>query len=330
MRIPARNLRIGGASLIAVILVAGGYLLPGAQFPETKAVNAELTDELLASYVSKDTDGDGLPDWQETLYGTNLNVADTDGDGISDGEAVRQGLLTPTALASQLPNDPVGEEDIPGEPPAPGSLTEQFSRAFLETYIQAGGGQQMTVEQQETTVQNLLLMYRDEAVGTLGSSYTKLSVRTNPTISATSYAGTIEQVLETAIPDAPDSDGILLAERLIKNDDETARGRLLELAVQYERGATNLLTVTAPPPLADNHLKLMQAVDQYGNAVAAIGAYEKDPVLAMGALSVLLPAQNQIIEAFSVIAEAVVIEGEPGLGMPGRLMVDTVRLIQAQ
>ena len=40
-----------------------------------------------------DSDGDGLTNWQEYVYGTDPYNADTDGDGISDGEAVRRGLI---------------------------------------------------------------------------------------------------------------------------------------------------------------------------------------------------------------------------------------------
>ena len=38
-----------------------------------------------------DSDRDGLPDVQETFYGTNLNVADTDGDGYTDSQEVQSG-----------------------------------------------------------------------------------------------------------------------------------------------------------------------------------------------------------------------------------------------
>ena len=36
-----------------------------------------------------DRDGDGLPDWEEGVWGTNPNNPDTDGDGTYDGEEVR-------------------------------------------------------------------------------------------------------------------------------------------------------------------------------------------------------------------------------------------------
>lgn len=39
----------------------------------------------------KDTDGDGLPDSVEAIYGTDPNNPDTDGDGYSDGAEVRTG-----------------------------------------------------------------------------------------------------------------------------------------------------------------------------------------------------------------------------------------------
>lgn len=38
-----------------------------------------------------DTDGDGLVDSQEVVYGTNVSNPDTDGDGYSDGEEVSNG-----------------------------------------------------------------------------------------------------------------------------------------------------------------------------------------------------------------------------------------------
>jgi len=39
---------------------------------------------------NQDSDGDGLYDWQESLWGTNPNLADSDGDGLDDRDEVRQ------------------------------------------------------------------------------------------------------------------------------------------------------------------------------------------------------------------------------------------------
>ncbi|GEM_PF-6300824 len=52
------------------------------------AVNKPNEDPL--SIAQKDTDGDGLKDWEEVIIGTDPKNPDTDGDGIPDGEEVNQ------------------------------------------------------------------------------------------------------------------------------------------------------------------------------------------------------------------------------------------------
>ncbi|HEY4488977.1 MAG TPA: hypothetical protein VJA87_00625 [Candidatus Paceibacterota bacterium] len=329
MPISAKSARIGGAGLIAVLMVAGGYVLPGFQFPETKPVNAELTDDILAEYVAKDTDADGLPDWQEVLYGTNPNVADTDGDGISDGEAVRRGLLTPTSLSSQIPSDPIGEEDIPGEAPAPGSVTERFAQSFLESYLRAGGGQQIDAEAQQALIESLMKGFTDEAAESLHSTYTRVSIRTDAGTNATAYAGRIEQLLETTLPDDPNSNIETLTERFVRENDAAAGARLTTLSSQYAEATAALLATPAPPSLVDAHLRLIRAIDETGRSAKGLGSYKNDPVLTMGALAVLPSALDETIGALTLIAEGVLMEGEPAPGAPGYLTVKTVREIQS-
>ncbi|MDD5750001.1 MAG: hypothetical protein PHO91_04505 [Patescibacteria group bacterium] len=49
--------------------------------------------ELIEDLKNKDTDGDGLTDYEEIyIYGTSIFLEDTSGDGISDYDAVRMGI----------------------------------------------------------------------------------------------------------------------------------------------------------------------------------------------------------------------------------------------
>lgn len=57
-------------------------------------LNADIT-QLLTSKTDamrKDSDGDGLSDWDEIQLGTNPNRKDSDGDGIDDQWELNQGL----------------------------------------------------------------------------------------------------------------------------------------------------------------------------------------------------------------------------------------------
>ena len=61
-------------------------------------------DTLLANDSSLDGDGDGLTDLQESIAGTDPDLADTDGDGISDDKELASGL-DPLADDSMLDSD---------------------------------------------------------------------------------------------------------------------------------------------------------------------------------------------------------------------------------
>lgn len=49
---------------------------------------SEKSGVLIASLAAKDSDGDGLYDWEEELWNTDPKNADSDGDGTSDGDEV--------------------------------------------------------------------------------------------------------------------------------------------------------------------------------------------------------------------------------------------------
>jgi hypothetical protein len=51
-----------------------------------------LTPSEIASLYNQDTEGDGLPDWQEAQLGTDPTLADSDSDGMPDGYEVANGL----------------------------------------------------------------------------------------------------------------------------------------------------------------------------------------------------------------------------------------------
>ncbi len=60
---------------------------------ESEEPNVISEDELEEEHTQDviDTDGDGLNDIDEGLYGTDINIIDTDGDGYSDGDEVKNG-----------------------------------------------------------------------------------------------------------------------------------------------------------------------------------------------------------------------------------------------
>ncbi len=332
MKVSERTLRISAASFLALLFVGAAYFLSGPTFLDRNTANAESTEELLKAYSTKDTDGDGLPDWQEALYGTDPSKADTDGDGISDGAAAQKGLLTPNALSSQLPSGdqgtttaPLTDDDFGGVPaPAPGSITEQFAHQFFQQYMETSGGQPLSEDDQQTLINSLLATYSQQVGELITSKYTEVSVHTDPSLNVQAYAASIENTFSANIP-TEDNDILVLSQELIQNDDASALAKLQKLQDAYRQLTLDLLALQVPPQLVGSHLALLRATDSVSKTVALIQGYKKDPVATLGAIPTLNASRNSIIDAIKAIATAVLAQGEPTPGTPEADLVQLAR-----
>jgi hypothetical protein len=94
----------------AIILVLMGIILSYWRPNFGSYKNTALTVNATSTWMNNniDSDNDGLPDWEETLYGTDPHNIDTNGDGTPDGVEVKEGRdpLTPnTAPIGQKVNN---------------------------------------------------------------------------------------------------------------------------------------------------------------------------------------------------------------------------------
>lgn len=68
-------------------------------------IQAQEPQETEQELMNKDTDGDGLTDWDEiNIYGTSRYLEDTDSDGISDYEEVVEGT-NPNCAEGEICNE---------------------------------------------------------------------------------------------------------------------------------------------------------------------------------------------------------------------------------
>ena len=92
--LPSKNFIKTVVSIITVLVI--GWLVLyiwdlGKNGKEPSADLADSSQKNLEAEANKDTDGDGLKDWEEDLWKTEITKNDTDSDGTIDGDEVKAG-----------------------------------------------------------------------------------------------------------------------------------------------------------------------------------------------------------------------------------------------
>jgi hypothetical protein len=257
-------LRIFGVSVIAISLVTWAVVKSDGTPPQiVKQENplttiTETTQRTQASLLQKDTDGDGLLDWEEGLWKTDISNKDTDGDGTNDGDEVALGR-NPSIAG---PDDTIDIERHQNTPQfATESVelnqTDRFAREFFTHYL----SQKQTtgiVSQEELVLETLESSYLSGGQKT----YIPKNLRTTSSNSEETFH-TYGNSLGTAlIQSSPNN-----LENEIDIFDEAVRSGSLERLADLDpiiEGYSNFLQeleeMTIPDDALEFHINLLTAV----------------------------------------------------------------------
>jgi hypothetical protein len=281
--------RVPAAALFSVVLIAGAYFLAGG-IKSPRAVEASTESAILKAIAAKDSDGDGLTDWEEALYGTSPRIVDTFNLGMTDGDAVARGLVVPKAIADVkiATSSPLsaGADGLP-PPPAEGTLTAAFAKNFFTLYLsvkESKGGADLT----ESEMQNIA----SEAISSLSSaimiapafkSPKDLNISGSGADSLISFAQNAEAVLRKNTSRAKKSE-ILYLQDAVENNDAVATSFIVEIAKGYRDSAAGLAALTVPKELAASDLVLINAMMRISEITSDFARVNDDPLAAILAL----------------------------------------------
>jgi len=154
--------RFVSALLIAIALILITLIL---NYVRPGKINYDNNNLAVANSTSSpseiDSDHDGLPDWEEALYGTDPHNPDTDGDGTPDGEEIKEGrdpLKANTAPKGQEPNDKIDPKIIAQDQAISNAdqnlnATEKMARDLLSNII---ASQPVNGQMDQNTVDGLI------------------------------------------------------------------------------------------------------------------------------------------------------------------------------
>ncbi|MES2471021.1 MAG: hypothetical protein V4526_02205 [Patescibacteria group bacterium] len=296
------SLKNAGMVVVALIIIGGSFILnerlqsaPQEPAPSKPAIVATAATSSDLSSLDKDTDGDGLKDWEEVLWGTNDQDSDTDEDGIADGKEVLAGS-SPTIKG----NGKLQASSTVALKPL--TATDKFGRELFTYYTQLRqAGLSSDSDSQERLVQQLLesgtlaataKVYSSkdlvisnttsdaaarQYVNSVGSTFLRYSVkgRSEPAI--------VKESIETNNPSIlAELDPIIAANRLILNQ---------------------LLKTQAPSDAAALHLELVNTMSAVLFVDEAFKKIQTDPIVSLQAISQYPVVSQTMLNVFLAVRQ---------------------------
>ncbi len=331
MRQILQNWRILVSASLSVVLIVGAFLL-ARSVESPNSAQASTESALLQAIATKDSDGDGLTDWEEALYGTSSNITDTFNLGMTDGEAVTNGLIVPKAIAdisiatssqSFMPKD----GSLP-PPPADDTLTAAFAKSFFTLYLsvkETNGGADLS----EADMQNIAT----EALNSLSSAITSatdfksikdINISNSSPEAFKLYAVHAEAVLMKNTSTATTS-VINYLKSAVENNDVTALSHIVSLSKAYRDSAAGLSVLSVPQELVADHLLLVNSIMRVSQITSDFARVNEDTLAAMLALQQYPQAIFKLGDAFININKTYRIAGiSLQAGTPGASFVSLV------
>lgn len=271
--LPSKKFTIAVAILIVIIVVI--VILTRNEAPQESNDYSNIT---IGNIIDKDSDKDGVPDWQEKLYGLRLDLPDSDNDGISDRDEIME------------------YQAIAGEDRDPLNNTETLSHDMyvIIAALSQGGELNPTIQ---ASLSDLLSAYIASDNELTPFTEDDLDLIHNSLAATGLYATEYAEIMLT-LQDTPDP--TVLIEEAVRENNPDILLPLGELATTYENAVINLKKIPTSYEIAPYHLLIMNALNNIAYDISQIAQYFEDPLLTFSGLVLY----NEHIEDYIMATEA--------------------------
>lgn len=279
-------MRVSIAILVAVLAVTGIIVFSiykDGQKSEPQVVGNFELDINYGENVSVDSDGDGLLDWEESLWRTDPLNADTDGDGTNDGDEVDAGR-NPTKAG---PDDALQDleqkiiAELESKTVDEDTLTNQLTTDFVTKYFLLRQGGDLSQEAKLALINDFLSSA--SSLITLGTPYSVQNASTFEVKDNNDLLGYAEEFLGVHIEISEKVDSAINRNA----SDEELMDEIIFLS-------SIVASMDTPEEIVELSIGLANA---YYNLIQVLNGLSKDredPVLAIISISLLEDVANQI------------------------------------
>lgn len=251
-----------------------------------------VSESVVAEEIDKDSDNDGLKDWEESLWGTDPNNPDTDKDGAPDGQEVKENRNP--LLAGDGKTDKIENLKPKKSPPdqeqtmqLPSTLTEAFGQEFFSEYmrLKQGSGEKLG-EDDKTGLVNYLMSALNNFQNKT-SDYSKSDIKiasADDENSIKEYNNNLTLIIKKYFDPLPKTELMAIFAKALEENKENELNKLEPTANAFRNTAREIVSLSAPPSLADSHLKLANYFNNIAQEINGMQKFFKDPMQALLAL----------------------------------------------
>lgn len=293
--------RVAGALTVGAVLIGGAFFAHNKQTVdasiERTAIKASVGQNVRMALNEVDTDGDGFPDWEEELRGTDPYTFD---------EPVT--VPTTTTAATDIEDEPYQR---------PTTVTDSFAETFLEKIVRESAGRDLTPEAQSKLIGESISALESQVRDPL---FTRTDIQVT---SATDLAAAREygNGVGTIITrhSLQNENELVIVERAFTQNDPAQLSALAPIEGAYRNMIRDLRALPVPSDLADEHLDLLNTMNMIASGLAAMQHSFDDPLAAFVRIQRYPDDAAGLFYAFENIRTAlesrgvVYTTGEPGM-----------------
>lgn len=278
--LPSKKILIALALLIVGIIALAVY-----GYYRGSTTNYSAGENLLSIVTSPETDTnsqidsdhDGLPDWQEALYGTDPHNPDTDGDGTPDGQEIALGrnplIKGPNDFLA--PKDSVATTSKDKENLTP---TDTFARDFFAKYMSLQkSGTQVTSENAEQIASDYLKSTTLPEVTAKQYSQKDLLITNSEKTDISIYQQTMNSIFTKYWPSDKNNELAIMQQSFSKND-TGALAQLTPIISAYQTVLDKSMAIPVPKTASTLHLNLINSLSIYIQTLKMISGTYTDSI----------------------------------------------------
>jgi hypothetical protein len=259
--------------LVSILIVTGAFVF--AEYKNKQTLTGEYTADstnILTAQNSidtyKDSDGDGLKDWEELLWGTDPKIADAD---KKDAKTVVLNKKTESLTA-----------------------TDKLARTFFSQYMNLKEvGLQNDKDSQERVAKNLLA---DINFTQTPAPYTENDIKISTTLGLREYGNTIGSIFKNNL--VPGRNEVAILQNALTLGNREVLKELDPIVAGYKNIRTGLLTTAVPSQAVSSHISLLNSLNKIIFLVELLSKTFTDPAVGIQGVALYQPTFVELQQSF--------------------------------